>query len=279
MKKRWEHKLLVLVALLALFDMLGIASLQERARLCRLDDQTITRDSFRAQQLNPELIAYLHSCKNPGETAGLFLLETNLGYASFRGTYSESRFRQIRQFWAASDFYETYVSNCSSIWEDVKYFPVPESTEEDSLTVSFSDTWYKERTFGGKRNHEGTDIMASENEPGLYPVLSMTDGEITRIGWLPQGGYRVGVTAPRGAYFYYAHLDSYADIHEGMQVKAGDILGFMGDTGYGAEGTRGKFPVHLHVGIYLVKNGEEISVNPYWILKYLEKYKLKCAFS
>ena len=52
---------------------------------------------------------------------------------------------------------------------------------------------------------------------------------------------------------------------------AGQILGRMGDTGYGPEGTTGQFAVHLHLGIYIqTKRTEELSVNPYWILRYLE---------
>ncbi len=46
-----------------------------------------------------------------------------------------------------------------------------------------------------KRGHEGIDIMALKNQRGLYPVLSMTDGVITNLGWLEQGGYRIGITA------------------------------------------------------------------------------------
>ena len=46
----------------------------------------------------------------------------------------------------------------------------------------------------------------------------------------------------------------------------------MGDTGYSTtEGTKGKFPVHLHLGIYIDKGGQEISVNPYPALKYTEE--------
>ena len=45
----------------------------------------------------------------------------------------------------------------------------------------------------------------------------------------------------------------------------------MGDSGYGEEGTVGKFDVHLHMGIYLNdEKGEEFSINSYWIMKYLE---------
>ena len=64
-------------------------------------------------------------------------------------------------------------------------------------------------------------------------IVSMTDGVVQSKGWLPKGGYRIGILAPSGGYFYYAHLDSYADIKEGDRVKAGDVIGFMGDTGYG----------------------------------------------
>ena len=76
---------------------------------------------------------------------------------------------------------------------------------------------------------------------------------------------------------YYAHLYEYArDWKEGDVVSAGTLLGFMGDTGYSkVEGTSGNFPVHLHLGLYLkTDNHEELSVNPYWILRYLEQYRL-----
>ncbi len=121
--------------------------------------------------------------------------------------------------------------------------------------------------------------MASENKRGLYPVVSMTDGVITNLGWLEKGGYRIGITTEAGTYYYYAHLDSYANIEEGMEVKAGELLGYMGDSGYGEEGTTGKFDVHLHVGIYFYEDGSEVSVNPYHLLKFLENNKLKYAYS
>ena len=131
-----------------------------------------------------------------------------------------------------------------------------------------------ERTYGGKRGHEGCDLMASKDIPGLYPVVSMTDGVVSARGWLEKGGYRIGITAPSGAYFYYAHLDSYTNLKIGDYVRAGELLGYMGDSGYGAEGTVGQFPVHLHFGIYFYENGKEISVNPYEVLLFLENKKL-----
>lgn len=163
--------------------------------------------------------------------------------------------------------------------EEAVYFPVPESTIDSSLETSFVDGWMGERTYGGKRGHEGTDIMAVKNQRGLYPVVSITDGVISNLGWLDKGGYRIGITTGNGTYYYYAHLDSYANIKEGSPVKAGELLGYMGDSGYGPEGTTGQFDVHLHMGIYFYDNGEEISVNPYYLLKSLEKNKLKYAYS
>jgi murein DD-endopeptidase MepM/ murein hydrolase activator NlpD len=56
----------------------------------------------------------------------------------------------------------------------------------------------------------------------------------------------------------------------GDTINAGQILGYMGDSGYGKEGTKGMFDVHLHFGIYVETPFGELSVNPYCILVYLE---------
>lgn len=160
----------------------------------------------------------------------------------------------------------------AALWQDLKEFPVGKILNAPEATVSFENSWMQSRTFGGDRGHEGTDIMASVNERGIYPVYSMTDGVIENIGWLRLGGYRIGVRSPSGAYFYYAHLAEYAKEFEiGETVTAGTLLGFMGDTGYSdVEGTTGNFAVHLHMGMYLNdKNGCEFSVNSYPMLAYL----------
>lgn len=173
--------------------------------------------------------------------------------------------------------------SCADILEtvagEVKYFPVPESTLDPGLGTSYVNTWMSKRNYGGTRGHEGIDIMADKNQRGLYPVLSMTDGVVTNLGWLEQGGYRVGITGESGIYYYYAHLDSYAGIQKGDSVAAGELLGYMGDSGYGPEGTTGKFNVHLHVGIYVYQDGAEISLNPYYVLRSLEGKRLKYGFS
>jgi len=178
---------------------------------------------------------------------------------------------------------EKYADECKSIISDVEseviYYPVVESSVDKSYSTTFTDSWMSERTFGGNRGHEGADIMATVNKRGVYPVISMTDGVITNLGWLEKGGYRVGITSDSGIYYYYAHLDSYSNIKEGQRVRAGEILGYMGDSGYGPEGTKGKFAVHLHIGIYVYVDGIEVSLNPYYILCQMENNKLKYAYS
>ena len=164
---------------------------------------------------------------------------------------------------------------------DIKYFPVPRSNKRKEW-VNYVNSWNYERTYKGNRTHEGTDVMGDINKDGIYPVVSVSDGYISNIGWLELGGWRIGITSPSGIYYYYAHLDSYAkEYKEGDVIRAGDIIGYMGSTGYSkVEGTKNKFPVHLHFGIYITPDPdiaadyEEIALNPYKIRKINENNTL-----
>ena len=176
-----------------------------------------------------------------------------------------------------SPILDEFTSYIDAVWQDVTCFPVPQSQTREEMDVSYCDSWMQSRTFGGKRGHEGCDIMASVNTRGVYPVVSMTDGVVEAVGWLKLGGWRIGIRSPNGGYFYYAHLAEYAaDFEVGEEINAGELLGFMGDSGYGdTSGTVGNFPVHLHVGIYINDaDGNEVSVNPYWVLRALDDKKL-----
>lgn len=177
--------------------------------------------------------------------------------------------------------YDAYLGYVQALWEDLKFYPVPLAAGREDLTVSYVDSWMTERTYGGVRGHEGCDMMASFNQRGHYPVLSMTDGVVEQIGWLPKGGYRIGIRSPHGGYFYYAHLYDYArEFAPGDTVKAGEWIGFMGDSGYSeVEGTVGNFDVHLHVGVYVNQaDGSELSLNPYALLRALEGQKITCYY-
>jgi|SRR5436190_398484 len=101
------------------------------------------------------------------------------------------------------------------------------------------DTWGAARS--GGRRHQGIDIFAERGTP----VLSATDGIVLRVGQNRLGGNVVTVLGPGAEAHYYAHLDAFGAFEAGDIVKAGDVLGRLGDTG-NAKGT----PPHLHYGIY-----------------------------
>lgn len=187
----------------------------------------------------------------------------------------ERVFLKVLPHISSSPGYRSLYRYYQAVLKDIKCFPVPRITgdEED---ISYVDTWSEPRSYGGKRKHEGTDLMARNKIRGFYPILSITEGVIEKMGWLEQGGYRIGIRSSSGGYFYYAHLSEYANsLKEGDTVLAGQLLGFMGDSGYGEEGTTGQFDVHLHMGIYVQTESGELSVNPYYILKLLEKYRVR----
>ncbi len=110
---------------------------------------------------------------------------------------------------------------------------------EDIRVSQIADTWGAPRS--GGRTHQGQDIFA----PRGSPVISATDGFITRVADSGLGGKHVFVTGAGGYRYYYAHLDDFADISTGQKVVKGTVLGVVGDTG-NAKGT----PPHLHFGMY-----------------------------
>jgi murein DD-endopeptidase MepM/ murein hydrolase activator NlpD len=120
--------------------------------------------------------------------------------------------------------------------------------------AGFSDT------FGAKRTltwHHGDDIFA----PFGAPALAVADGVVFSVGWNKVGGNRLWLVDARGNEFYYAHLSAYAPVAvNGAQVRAGAVLGFVGNTG-DARGT----PFHLHFEIHptaLLSLGYDGAVDP-----------------
>ena len=267
----------VILFLLVFFAGIWIPRLEYGSEKSRLSEDILSSEGFRRQTVSGEAMEQVRKMDAPGEALAVYWLESNFGQEPFSLLPDETA--AARKRWERAKGWGSYLAACQAVWDDLQYFPVAESSDNSRLSVSFEDSWMFDRSYGGERGHEGTDIMPSVNEPGRFPVVSMTDGIVESKGWLELGGYRLGIRAPHGAYFYYAHLDFYADIEEGDTINAGDLLGFMGDTGYGTEeGTRGKFPVHLHVGIYLYQNEQEISVNPYPALSYVQDKKVSGDF-
>lgn len=116
-----------------------------------------------------------------------------------------------------------------------------------------SNSWGDPRD-GGHRKHKGIDIFAAKGTA----VVAVSDGIVSYIGEQPKGGRCLWLTTESGASFYYAHLDRWASgLYEGMEVRSGDLLGYVGNTG-NAKYT----PSHLHFAV----NENDEMVNPYPIL-------------
>ena len=128
-------------------------------------------------------------------------------------------------------------------------------------TASFGDS------FGGPRPdvaggwHHGEDIFAAKGTP----LLAVADGTLHTIGFNRLGGYRLWLRDTQGNEFYYAHLSAYSPLAvEGRSVKAGDVIGFVGDTGDADGGAP-----HLHFEIHpasMAGLGYDGVVAPYAIL-------------
>lgn len=117
---------------------------------------------------------------------------------------------------------------------------------------------------GGTRAHQGIDIMASANTP----VIAAADGRVEKLFYSNGGG---GITLYQrstdgGWMYYYAHLAGYAEgIAEGRVLRAGETLGYVGDTGNAGAGN-----YHLHFGVAQMAPGERwhqgTPVDPYPLL-------------
>ncbi|MFC0212394.1 peptidoglycan DD-metalloendopeptidase family protein [Paenibacillus chartarius] len=126
-----------------------------------------------------------------------------------------------------------------------------------------------------QRLHEGNDMMAAKGTP----VYSAYDGTVINKGWSTLGGWRLTVKTPDGkTALYYAHMSAYAaNIELGSFIKKGQLIGYVGNTGYGTEGTEGAFDPHLHFGMYDLTNGFK-PVDPYNHLKYWERTSLTASY-
>ena len=137
------------------------------------------------------------------------------------------------------------------------------------------------RSFGFRRKHLGNDLMGSLGTP----VVAVEGGVVEAMGWNRYGGWRVGIRSfDSKRYYYYAHLQKdrpFADgLQEGDIVQAGDLIGFMGRTGYSdTENVNNIETVHLHFGLQLVFDekqkecNSEIWINVYDIVRLLSAHR------
>lgn len=146
---------------------------------------------------------------------------------------------------------------------------------------SHCDDFGASRSFGFKRKHLGNDMMG-----GLgTPIVAVEGGVIEAMGWNRYGGWRVGIRSfDNKRYYYYAHLQKDTPFAPGLEVgdavQAGDLIGFMGRTGYSdQENVNNIETVHLHFGMELVFDesqkecNSEIWVDVYQINKLLASHR------
>lgn len=146
---------------------------------------------------------------------------------------------------------------------------------------SHCDDFGVARSFGFQRKHLGNDLMGSLGTP----IVAVEGGTVEALGWNRYGGWRVGIRSfDNKRYYYYAHLQKDRPFAEGLQegdmVQAGDLIGYMGRTGYSdKENVNNIETVHLHFGLELVFDESqkeclsEIWINVYDIVRLLNSHR------
>ncbi len=152
----------------------------------------------------------------------------------------------------------------------------------EGFSYSHTDDFGADRSFGFKRKHLGNDLMGSLGTP----IVAVEGGYVEALGWNRYGGWRVGIRSFDGRrYYYYAHLQKDAPfapgLAEGDLVNAGDVIGFMGRTGYSdRENTNNIELVHLHFGLQLIFDesqkecDSEIWIDVYDIVRLLDRHRV-----
>ena len=146
---------------------------------------------------------------------------------------------------------------------------------------SHYDDFGASRSYGYQRLHFGHDLMGSIGTP----VIAIESGIVEAVGWNQYGGWRIGIRSfDQKRYYYYAHLRKdhpYAEgLEEGDIVQAGDVIGYLGMTGYSVKENVNNINVpHLHFGIQLIFNEvqkegpNQIWVNLYDLTDFLKKHR------
>ncbi len=146
---------------------------------------------------------------------------------------------------------------------------------------SHCDDFGVSRSFGFNRKHLGNDLMGSLGTP----IVAVEGGIVEAMGWNRYGGWRIGIRSfDSKRYYYYAHLQKDHPFAEGLQegdmVQAGDLIGFMGRTGYSdKENVNNIETVHLHFGMELIFDesqkecNSEIWIDVYQIVRLLSAHR------
>ena len=222
-----------------------------------------------------DLLAYL-ACKNGGNFKNFKSKDLdNLVSQIKNGKTLDSLTKDLKHF---SYYYEAYnavlagfIGNYNIETEnglESKYglrvfLPIAKN-----YSFSHYDDFGNSRSYGFKRTHLGNDLMGSIGTP----IIAVESGIVEKLGWNQYGGWRIGIRSlDKKRYYYYAHLRKdhpYAKgLEEGLSVMAGDVIGYLGMTGYSIKENVNNINVpHLHFGIQLIFDESQIdSPNEIWI--------------
>lgn len=141
------------------------------------------------------------------------------------------------------------------------------------------DDFGTSRSFGYRRQHLGHDMMGQIGTP----IIAVESGYVECLGWNRYGGWRIGIRSfDQKRYYYYAHLRQNFPYNKSLKVgsvvTAGDVIGYMGHTGYSdKENVNNIDIIHLHFGLQLIfdesqKDGNgEIWVSCYELVRFLSQ--------
>ena len=149
------------------------------------------------------------------------------------------------------------------------------------------DDFGNSRSYGFRRVHLGNDLVGSIGTP----VIAVESGRIEALGWNQYGGWRIGIRSlDNKRYYYYAHLRKdhpyVKTLKEGDVVLAGDVIGYLGMTGYSRkENVNNINTPHLHFGMQLVFDESqkealaEIWIDVYRIVKLLNRNRSPVVYN
>ncbi|MCL1859582.1 MAG: M23 family metallopeptidase [Oscillospiraceae bacterium] len=196
-------------------------------------------------------------------------------------------------------YYETFYSVLNGFVGEYEIIePDPENPEKEAVTKKYGlkafspiaknygyshyDDFGNSRSYGYRRKHLGNDLLGSVGTP----VIAVEDGYIEAIGWNQYGGWRIGIRShDTRRYYYYAHLRKdhpfVSGLKEGDNICAGDVIGYLGMTGYSSKENTNNIKIpHLHFGLQVIfdevqKDGiNQIWVDVYNIVNLLEKNRM-----
>lgn len=227
-----------------------------------------------------ELLAYL-ACQNGGD------------FKNFKKAHLDNLVEKLKSGQTMQDltsnmkFYDYYFESYSAVLSQfIGYYSIETENKDGSKcfvekygikaflpiakNYSFShyDDFGNSRSYGFKRTHLGNDLMGSIGTP----IVAVESGVIEHLGWNQYGGWRIGIRSfDSKRYYYYAHLRKNhpynQGLEEGMTVKAGDVIGYLGMTGYSIKENVNNINIpHLHFGMQLIFDESQVdSPNEIWI--------------